>query len=339
MSDLDLSAISAWAQDHAPGISGLRRAEKINMGQSNPSYFLYADSGDYVLRRKPFGVLLKSAHAVDREYRVQKALLGTDVPVPRVIALCEDDAVIGAMFYVMERVAGVNHPLPELADLTPDGRGKVADEMNRVLAALHDVDVSAVGLGDYGPEGNYFERQYSRWVKQYRASELSEIKDMNRLIDQLGAQIPEDDGQRGLVHGDFRIDNMMFDESTHACTALLDWELSTLGHPLADLGAVLMQWQLPPGALGRGLAGLDRAALGLPTDAEFTARYFERRGLPVAPNMSFYVAFAFFRMAAIIQGVAKRAEDGNASDPEGGRRLGSFVPVFAQNGLMALDAA
>lgn len=339
MSDINLNALAEWAKTAAPEVQGLNRAEKITVGQSNPSYFLFADSGEYVLRRKPFGELLKSAHAVDREFRVQSALAETDVPVPRMIALCDDDDVIGSMFYLMERVAGVNHPEPLLKGLEPSARGKVIDEMNRGLAALHDVDVAAVGLSDYGPDGSYFERQYSRWVKQYRASEMDEIKDMDRLIDMLGERIPADDGQRGLVHGDYRIDNMMFAKDTHVCTALLDWELSTLGHPLADLGGVLMQWQLPPGSLGRGLAGVDRAEAGLPSDQAFVERYCERRGMSEAPAMHFYVAFSFFRMAAIIQGVAKRAADGNASDPEGGRKLGTFVPIFAQNGIKALEAA
>ncbi|MHA3915948.1 phosphotransferase family protein [Halovulum sp. GXIMD14793] len=339
MSDLDLSAVADWAATHAPEIQGLKQAEKITVGQSNPSYFLNADSGDYVLRRKPFGELLKSAHAVDREFRVQKALAETAVPVPRVIALCEDDSVIGAMFYLMARVPGINHAEPSLQDQSPAARGAIMDAMNRVLADLHQVDPVAVGLGDYGPEGSYYARQYGRWTKQYRASETGVVAQMDRLIDMLSERIPQDDGQRTLVHGDYRIDNMIFDADTNQCAAVLDWELSTLGHPLSDLGGVLMQWRLPPGKLGRGLAGIDRAKAGLPSDENFVARYCERRGIEPIDDMPFYIAFAFFRMAAILQGVAKRALDGNASDPEGGKQLGAFVPHFAQNGIDALAEA
>ncbi|WP_299358896.1 phosphotransferase family protein [uncultured Paracoccus sp.] len=333
---LDTDAVEIWARDHAPEIRGPIRAEKIAGGQSNPTYLLHAASGDFVLRRKPPGQLLKSAHAVDREYRVQSALAGTEVPVARMIALCDDDSVIGSMFYVMERVHGVNHRDPRLPDLSPPERATVVDEMNRVLAALHEVDVDAVGLSDYGPEGNYYERQISRWTKQYCASEMTPIPAMDRLIDALGGRMPPDDGQRTLVHGDYRIDNMIFDADTHRCNAVLDWELSTLGHPYADLAAVIMQWQLPTGPDGRGLAGFDRAEAGLPSDQAFIDRYCERRGIRGIDDMGFYVAFAFFRMAAILQGVAKRAEDGNASDPERGRAMGRYVPVFAQGGLHAL---
>lgn len=337
MADLDLAAVESWLAGVAPDVKGPLRAEKIMGGQSNPTFLLHGPSGDYVLRRKPPGTLLKSAHAVDREFRVQQALAGSQVPVPRMIALCDDDSVIGSMFYVMQRVPGVTHRDPRLPDQTPAARAAIMDEMNRVLAALHDVDINAAGLSDYGPEGNYYERQIARWTKQYRASETQPIPQMDRLIDALNDRMPADDGQRTLAHGDYRIDNMIFDADTHRCNALLDWELSTLGHPYADLAAVIMQWQLPPGREGRGLAGVDRAALGLPSDAEFVARYCERRGISGIDDLGFYIAFAFFRMGAIIQGVAKRALDGNASDPEGGKRLGAFVPMFGQGGLDALE--
>jgi aminoglycoside phosphotransferase (APT) family kinase protein len=210
--------------------------------------------------------------------------------------------------------------------------------MARVLAAIHDVDLEASGLADFGPPGNYYERQLARWVKQYRATETGTIADMDRLIDWLSANMPADDGQRTLVHGDYRIDNMLFDPAGPQCRAVLDWELSTIGHPYADLAAVIMQWQLPPGTEGRGLAGVDRAALGLPSDAEFVADYCQRRGIEGIENFGFYVAFAFFRMAAILQGVKKRALDGNASNPEKGLKLGEFVPRFAELGLEAAQA-
>ena len=292
---------------------------------------------NYVLRRKPPGVLLKSAHAVDREFRVQKALADTDVPVAKMHLLCEDDDVIGSMFYIMDHVPGRNFNQPEMPGVSPADRSAIIDDMGRVLAALHEVDIDAVGLSDYGPPGNYFERQVGRWSKQYRASETQDIPAMNTLMERLASEQPEDDGQRTLVHGDYRLDNMIFDAETTDCRAVLDWELSTIGHPFADLAAVIMQWQLPAGTEGRGMAGLDRAALGLPTDEEFIAKYCERRGLSGIDHFGYYLAFCFFRMAGIVQGVLKRGLDGNASNPERAMKLGTFVPVFAQHGLDALN--
>lgn len=310
---------------------------KFQAGQSNPTFLLKTPAHNYVLRRKPPGVLLKSAHAVDREFRVQKALAGSEVPVAKMHLLCEDERVIGSMFYVMDHVPGRNFNDPTLPELESEERGAVVDEMNRVLAALHDVDIDAVGLADYGPPGNYFERQVGRWSKQYRASETEPQPDMDLLMQRLAANVPAEDGQRTLVHGDYRIDNMIFDATGTQCRAVLDWELSTIGHPFADLAAVIMQWQMPVGAEGRGLAGVDRAAHGLPTDAEFIAAYCARRGLSRIDNFGYYLAFCFFRMAAIIQGVLKRALDGNASNPEYGLKLGQYVPIFARHGLEALD--
>lgn len=333
---LDTARVTEYLSTHLPGFEGPIDVTKFSVGQSNPTFLLKTKAKNYVLRRKPPGVLLKSAHAVDREFRVQKALADTDVPVAKMYHLCEDDDVIGSMFYIMDHVDGRNFWEPTTPDLDPATRAAVIDDMNRVLAALHDVDVDAVGLSDYGPPGNYFERQISRWTKQYRASETAEIPSMNRLIDALTERLPGDDGQRGLVHGDYRIDNMMFEKNGPKCLAVLDWELSTLGHPFADLGAVIMQWQMPPGREGRGLAGVDRKALGLLSDEEFIALYCERRGLKGIDDFGFYLAFNFFRMAAIIQGVLKRALDGNASNPERGLKLGQFVPLFAENGLAAL---
>ena len=333
---LDEAAVAAYLRDHIDGFEGPIEAEKFAVGQSNPTFLLRTPARNYVLRRKPPGQLLKSAHAVDREFRVQSALAETDVPVARMFHLCEDDAVIGSMFYVMEHVDGTNHQLPTLPDLPKGDRGPIIDDMNRVLAALHDVDIDAVGLTDYGPPGNYYERQISRWTKQYRASETVEVAAMDELIARLPTEMPADDGQRTLVHGDYRIDNMMFEKDGPRCLAVLDWELSTIGHPFADLAAVIMQWQMPPGPEGRGMAGLDRAAHGLPTDEEFVATYCKRRGLPGIDHFGFYLAFNFFRMTGIIQGVLKRALDGNASNPERGKMMGQYVPVFAEAGLKAL---
>ncbi len=333
---LDTGAVVAYLSEHLPGFEGPITAEKFDIGQSNPTFLLKTPPRNYVLRRKPPGQLLKSAHAVDREFRVQSALWDTPVPVAKMHLLCEDDAVIGSMFYIMDHMDGRNFRQPTLDDLNNKERGEVIDDMNRVLAELHMVDVDAVGLSDFGPPGNYFERQVSRWSKQYKASETETIPAMDRLMAALAEQMPEDDGQRTLVHGDYRIDNMMFEKKGTSCLAVLDWELSTIGHPYADLASVIMQWQMPEGTEGRGLAGVDRAALGLPSDQAFIARYCERRGLPEIENFGFYLAFCFFRMAGIIQGVYKRALDGNASNPERARAVGAYVPVFAENGLTAL---
>ncbi|SPF77848.1 phosphotransferase family protein [Pseudoprimorskyibacter insulae] len=336
---LDLARLEPWMAAHVPGYAGpITHVHKFDVGQSNPTFRLDTHGKRYVLRRKPPGVLLKSAHAVDREFRVQSALAGRVDFVTPMHALCMDDDVIGSAFYVMDFVEGRSFVDPTMPGLTPDQRGAILSEMARVLAAIHDVDLDASGLDDFGPPGNYYERQLARWVKQYRATETGTIADMDRLIDWLSANMPGDDGQRTLVHGDYRIDNMLFAPDGPQSRAVLDWELSTIGHPYADLAAVIMQWQLPPGTEGRGLAGVDRAALGLPSDAEFVADYCQRRGINGIENFGFYVAFAFFRMAAILQGVKKRALDGNASNPEKGLKLGEFVPRFAELGLEAGQA-
>ncbi len=327
-----ISEIAPYLEANVPGFKGpITDVQKTAQGQSNPTFILTAASGKYVLRRKPEGELLKSAHAVDREFRVLSALRDTDVPVPDALHLCEDESVLGTMFYVMSFIEGRNWVDPRLKDETAEMRVAVYDSMNATLAALHSVDVEAVGLGDYGPPGNYFERQVGRWTKQYRATETETLQPMEDLIAWLEAQTPPD-GPARLVHGDWRIDNLLFDTSG-TCNAVLDWELSTLGHPLADLGSQIMQWQLPPGSEGRGLMGVDRAALGIPSDAEYAERYAARAGLADVPGLDYPVAFAFFRMAAIIQGVKKRALDGNASNPEAGLRMGAYVPKFAQAAL------
>jgi aminoglycoside phosphotransferase (APT) family kinase protein len=336
-SPLDVEAVSKYLKPRLDGFDGPLEATKFESGQSNPTFLLTTPTNNYVLRRKPPGILLKSAHAVDREFRVQKALAGTDVPVAKMHHLCEDDSVIGSSFYIMDHISGRNFDEPTLGDLKNADRTSVMKDMNRVLAALHDVNIDEIGLADYGPPGHYLERQVSRWSKQYRASETKPLPAMNRLIDIITERMPVDDGQRTLVHGDYRIDNMIFERDGTRCLAVLDWELSTIGHPYADLASVIMQWQLPVGRKGRGLMGVDRADLGLPTDDAFIMQYCERRGLDGIDNFGYYVGFCFFRMAAIIQGVLKRALDGNASNPEQAKELGAYVPVFAEHGLKALD--
>lgn len=332
---LDTDAVDEYLSRNLPGFRGPIELHKFSVGQSNPTFRLSTPSGTYVLRRKPPGVLLKSAHAVDREFRVQKALAGSDVPVAEMHLLCEDESVIGSAFYVMECIEGRRFDDPRLPELPLHERRPVHVEMCRVLAAIHDVDIDAVGLSDFGPPGNYFERQVARWTKQYQASKTEEIPEMDALSDWLHANIPPDDGQRTLVHGDYRIDNILWHPSEPRVRAVLDWELSTIGHPFADVGAVIMQWAMPPGKEGRGLAGVDRSAEGLITDEEFIASYCAHRGLPGIERFGFYLAFNFFRMGGILQGVLKRAIDGNASNPERARRLGGFVPRFAQAGLAA----
>ena len=333
--DLNIARVKAWLAGHLPGLNGPVEVETFSGGQSNPTYRLRTPAQSYVLRRKPFGVLLKSAHAVEREFRVQRALWPTDVPVAKVHVLCEDAHVIGAPFYVMDEVPGRNFDAPALPDQDPATRHAIVDEMNRVLATIHDVDLAATSLADYGPTGNYYRRQIDRWTAQYEATATEDLPDMTALMTWLDAHVPPDDGQRTLVHGDYRLDNLLFAQKGTDCVAVLDWELSTTGHPYADLAGVIMQWSMPATVEGRGLAGVDRSALGLWSDAEFVARYCERRGIAPLENFNFYLAFTHFRMAAILQGVRKRPLDGNASDPERGLRLGAYVPDFAASGLAA----
>ena len=335
VAQLDLEVVERYLTAHLPGFRGPLTAEKFSIGQSNPTFRLDSPSGTLVLRRKPPGELLKSAHAVDREFRVQKALAGTDVPVARMHVLCEDEGVIGSMFYVMDFQPGRHFMEPTLAELTPVERGAVFDEMNRVLAALHSIDCAAVGLGDFGKPGSYFARQIGRWTKQYRASETGTLADMDVLIEWLDANLPEDDGRVSLVHGDYRIDNLIFDAGAPKIAAVLDWELSTLGHPFSDLAYQCMQWRMPVGEEGRGLAGVDRKVLGIPTEEAYVDAYCRRMGLAGIPGFDFCLAFSFFRMAAIVQGVKKRGLDGNASNPERAARMGRFVPEYARMGLEA----
>ena len=314
---LDVSRLAEYLPGRVDGFGQLKSVEKFASGQSNPTYLLQTDSARYVLRRKPLGELLKSAHAVDREYRVIGALAESDVPVPRALHLCEDDAVIGSMFYIMEFVDGRILWNPELPELNKQRRGAVYDTMNQVLATIHEVDVTAVGLTDFGRPGNYFERQVRRWGSQYRASETDTINAMERLIEWLPQNQPPDDGQVSLVHGDYRLDNMILHPDRDEVVAVLDWELSTLGHPIADLAYQCMQWRLPNAAAAlRGLRGVDRAAVGIASEEDYVAAYCRRRGLSKIEHWNYYLAVSFFRLAAICQGVYKRGLDGNASNTQ-----------------------
>ncbi len=337
MSSLDLpdAALAEYLERELPGFRGPIVSTKFKGGQSNPTYLIEAASGRYVLRRKPPGVLLASAHAVDREFRVLGALHGGAVPVAQPLHLCRDESVIGSMFYVMAFVEGRIFWDPSLPDLAADQRGAYFDAIIDTLAALHHVDVGAVGLSDYGKPGNYFARQISRWSEQYRASQTGKIADMDALIDKLDARCPADDGVVSLTHGDYRIDNLMFDPGQAKIIAVVDWELSTLGHPLADLGYFCMALRLPRNPALPGLGGMDRVALGIPDEAAILARYSTQSGRPIPEDWPFVLAFSFFRLAAIAQGVAKRAEQGNASN-EKAAQAGQMTAMLADAGLALL---
>ena len=319
----DTGRLAGYMRQHVEGFVGPIEVAQFKGGQSNPTYLIRAGDNAYVMRRKPPGKLLPSAHAVDREYRVITALAATDVPVAKTYALCTDEAVIGTAFYIMDYIEGRVFWDPALPEVMPAERAALFDEMNRVIAALHRVDYQAVGLGDYGKPGSYFARQIDRWAKQYRASETETIEAMDHLIDWLPQHIPADDETR-IVHGDYRIDNLVFHPTEPRALAVLDWELSTLGHPMSDFAYHCLMWRMSPGEF-HGLAGADVEALGIPGEAEYVAAYCRRAGRAPVPahEWEYYMAFNLFRLAAIVQGVLARALQGNASNQsalETGRR-------------------
>jgi aminoglycoside phosphotransferase (APT) family kinase protein len=310
---IDADRLEAYLSDRIPGFRGPVAIEQFRGGQSNPTYRLTAGSTRYVLRRKPSGKLLPSAHAVDREYRVMTALSASGVPVPRTFCLCQDDSVIGTAFYVMDHVDGRVFWDPSLPGMSVDERQAIFDEMNRVIAALHRVDYAALGLGDYGKPGGYLARQIGRWTMQYRASETERIEAMERLIEWLPEHVPPGD-ETTIVHGDYRLDNLVFHAREPRILAVLDWELSTLGHPLADFAYHCMSWRIPGGTF-RGMLGLELRALGIPSEPEYVAGYCRRTGRgPIDPGeWEFYIAYNMFRAAGIAQGITGRARDGTAS--------------------------
>lgn len=335
---LDVTLLGRYLEQNVKGFKGPLTLEKFAGGQSNPTFKVNAASGVYVLRRQPPGKLLKSAHAVDREYKILSALAATEVPVAKVFHLCENRDVIGSMFYLMEYLPGRvfwDSALPQAQN--NDQRRAIHQEVIHTLAKLHKVDINAAGLSEYGRPGNYYQRQITRWVTQYRASEIDNIPAMEKLITWIAANTPPDDGLVSIAHGDYRLDNLMFHPEKPEVIAVLDWELSTLGHPYADLAYHCMQLRMPPQSpASKGLMGVDREALGIPTEQEIVALYCQLTGVESISNWSFYLAFCFFRLAAIAQGVAKRATQGNASNKQASA-TGKFVEPLAQMALEIID--
>jgi aminoglycoside phosphotransferase (APT) family kinase protein len=311
----------------------IRHAEKFSGGQSNPTYLLHSNNGKLVLRRKPSGVLLKSAHAIDREFTVAKALQDTAVPVANMYHYSDDLLILGSEFYLMEYIDGEVFWDPALPHFSNEQRSHIYKQMNEVLSKLHKLNPVAIGLESFGKAGNYYERQINRWTHQYHASQTNQIDDMETLIQWLNDNMPKDDGKISLVHGDFRLDNIMWCKNTHKPLAVVDWELSTLGHPLADLAYQCMQWRMPHDCVFQGLGGLNREKLGIPSEQEYVNEYCKSMGWDTIENWKFYLTFSFFRIAAILQGVKKRAQSDNASSDKA-KAMGKLVVPIAK---MAVD--
>ena len=316
----DEARLGHYLRDHMPNFRGPLTVQQFVGGQSNPTFLLDTRDARLVMRKKPPGTLLPSAHQVEREYRIIKALASTDVPVPRAHLLCEDAAIIGTAFFVMDFVEGRVMRDPLMPDSSPAERAACCDSMNDVLARLHKVDFRAVGLGDYGRPQAYVARQLARWTKQYEASKIDEIPEMDHLIEWLNRNIPAED-ETTIAHGDYRMENLIFHPVEPRVVAVLDWELSTLGHPLSDLAWAMRPYHCPPGIDGvLSFQGMDLQALGIPSEHEFLAAYCRRVGRANVPDLTFFVAFSFFRGAAIAQGIAMRAKLGNASGPDAALR-------------------
>lgn len=327
----DEQALAAYLTTHLPGFAGPLAVAQFQGGQSNPTYLLTAPGARFVMRSKPGPVakLLPSAHAIEREFRVMQALAAQGIPVPRMHLLCEDETVIGRAFFVMEHVEGRIFWQQDLPAQSKAERAALYDEMNRVIALLHSVDIEQAGLTAYGKAGNYFERQIGRWSKQYRASETERIEAMHQLMEWLPQSIPAGE-ESTVVHGDYRMDNLIFHPTEPRVIAILDWELSTLGHPLADFSYHCMSWHIP-GRDFRGIGGLDLPALGIPLEADYIARYCERTGRKGIGDWNFYLAYNLFRIAAILQGVYKRATEGLAAS-DNARQSGANARKLAELG-------
>ena len=326
--EFDVAKLEAYLTIAIEGFTGPLSGKQFDGGQSNPTYLLSTPGARYVMRRKPVGVLLKSAHAVDREYRVTKALHGIGFPVPEPLCLCEDPEVIGTIFYVMEHMEGRVFWDSKMPDLTPADRTAIYDSANETLARLHTVDYEAIGLGDYGRPGNYFARQINRWSQQYQQSQTRTIEAMDKLIEWLPTAVPQDDGRSSIIHGDFSFHNLIVHATEPRIIAVIDWELSTIGHPLGDLMYHCMEWYRPEGVDDRGtLFGADLADLGIPTMEDYVERYCERSGILVSGPTGFYRAFNLFRVAAILQGVAGRMRDGVATDSNAERIIARIEPL------------
>jgi aminoglycoside phosphotransferase (APT) family kinase protein len=323
---LDEAALGRWLAANVASFAPPFTITKFPAGQSNPTYRVVSASGEMVLRRKPFGKLLPSAHAVEREYRLLSGLHPLGFPVPEPLALCTHESVIGAQFYVMEAVLGRSWADGGLPEFDPASRRAMYEQLVDTLADLHLIDPEAAALGDFGKPGNYFERQVMRWTRQYRDSETDYLPEMERLIAFLPETLPQQ-SRSSIVHGDYRIDNVLFD-GDGTLTAVLDWELATLGDPLADFSYLAMQWMMPADG-GAGLAGLDLPALGIPSLNEIAARYSDRSGFAVTGQLDWYFAYNLFRLAGIVQGIKKRVRDGTASNAKAAE-MAKRVPMLAQ---------
>jgi aminoglycoside phosphotransferase (APT) family kinase protein len=306
--------LADWMAAHVPGFRGPLSLTRLSGGQSNPTWRVDAASGPYVLRQRPVGPTLPSAHQVDREFRVMAALAGTPVPVPKVHALCTDPGIMGSMFFVMEHIDGRVLFDPRLPGLAPAERARIFESMNAAIAAISTVDPDAIGLSDFGPRGGYVARQIARWTRQYRASETRTIPAMEALLTWLPAHAPNAPEEVRLVHGDFRLDNLILHPTEPRVLAVVDWELATLGCPLADFAYNVMVWRIAPG-LFRGLGGVDLSGTGIPSESDYIDMWCRRTGRERPANFNFYTVLSLFRLAAICQGVAKRALDGTAADP------------------------
>lgn len=326
--DFPLEPLQAWLDSEVAGFAGPFTVEKFAGGQSNPTYRIESASGAYVLRRKPFGPILPSAHAVEREYRLIAALYPTGFPVPRPYALCEDPEVIGAPFYIMDLVEGRTFWNGRLPEVDRAERRPIYEEMIRTLAHLHTIEPETIGLGDYGAAGNYFERQVRRWTKQYRAAETERIEEAERLIEFLARTVPEQT-RLSIIHGDYRIDNIIYAPDAPRVRAVLDWELSTLGDPLADFTYLAMQWEMPAEAGSAGLKGVDFAETAIPTLDEAVRLYCAETGRDGVPDMDWYFAYNLFRLLGIVQGIKKRWLEGNASSAKAAE-MAARVPMLAQ---------